>query len=201
MSMLSNSTEPRSTPSSRLSPDTRQWLYSLTENLPNNLLDSKDLETELPEDAFTEDVRRLMHFETKPKNVDDENVPMTKDDAAFVEEVLGDEESLSSDENVANEMPPQASLQPHKKRRHSNFLHNDPNGYDADYSFAESLRSNDIPEQRGEWEPVPRSREDKRTLRLLVKAERERLRRQRLKKKREFERELQRQSELESLRY
>ena len=141
-----------------------------------------------------------MHFEKKQKNFDDDVVPMTKDDAAFVEEVLGDEESLSSDENVAKKMP-QTSLQPQKKKRQSNFLHNDPNGYDADYSFAESLRSNDIPEQRGEWKPVPRSREDKRTLRLLVKAERERLRRQRLKKKREFERELQRQSELESLRY
>lgn len=184
MSLLSRSTEPRQPPKPDVDPDTLNWLRDLTQTLPEDLVDPKELENNetkpgaeaKPSDAFMEDVRRLMDVDDDVDQGFDpvqHALPLTREDTDIVDRATRSPPPPPK--------PPMPVEKPKPRQRRS--FAEEPEGYNADYSFAESLpRGRDIPEQTGEW---PRRRsmsaEDKTTMRRLLKAAREKRRRDRLK--------------------
>lgn len=190
MSLLSQSTEPRQGPSVRLDPETARWLYDLTQDLPDDLIDPKELDgrredkssTEEPVNPFMEDVRRLMHANDNVKWGDGVKVdlPLTSEEADIVDRATAELPAPRRKMKKAASTPT-SRVQKRMRRELDNPLKNEPAGYEADYSFADEWPSDrSLPEQTGRsLDKIVRSKEEKIVMRRMLNAARQRRRRDR----------------------
>lgn len=190
MSLLSQSTEPPQAPSVRLDPETARWLYDLTQDLPDDLIDPKELDgrqevkssTEQPVDPFMEDVRRLMHANDNVKWGDGVKVdlPLTSEEADIVDRATA--EMPAPRRKMKKAAPTITSrLQKRRKRELGDTLYEEPAGYQADYSFADEWPSDrSLPKQTGRFSDKPtRTEKEKLLMRRMLNAARQQRRRDR----------------------
>lgn len=190
MSLLSQSTEPRQGPSVRLDPETARWLYDLTQDLPDDLIDPKELDgrrevkssTEQPVDPFMEDVRRLMHANDNVKRGDGVKVdlPLTSEEADIVDKATAEMPAPRRKMKKAASTPT-SRLQKRRRRELDDALYEEPAGYETDFSFADEWPSDrSLPEQTGRFLDKPtRTEKEKLLMRRMLNAARQQRRRDR----------------------
>lgn len=131
----------------RLSPGTERWLQELTQDLPPDLIDPRELE-DLPEDSFRKQAKGVSEPENDLEGAVD--TPFSAGDADLLDAAT-EEQPPTPPAQQKPRRRPRAPARARKRPARTTPVFDEPGGYFARYDDFDDLKSDDMPPQTGEW--------------------------------------------------